>query len=55
MGSFRKFFFILYSRRSGCRLWVNQERVGIVDQKILSCSPTVKKEFAGWILLYNSS
>jgi len=42
MGTFRKFLFILYSRRPKDRLLVNQEKIGIIDQKILSCPSTVK-------------
>jgi hypothetical protein len=55
MSTFRKFFFILYSRRPGGRLGVNQEKTGMIDQKILSCSRAVKGKLAGWILLDNSS
>jgi hypothetical protein len=36
MGTFRKFLFILYSRRPRGRLLVNQEKMGIIDQKIPS-------------------
>jgi len=36
MGTFRKFLFILYSRRPKSRLLVNQKKRGIIDQKILS-------------------
>ena len=46
---------ILYSRRPEGRLLFNQEKMGIIDQKILSCSPTVKEKFAAWILLDNSA
>jgi hypothetical protein len=46
MGTFQKFRFILYSRRPRNRMLVNQERIGIIDQMILSCSPTVKKKIA---------
>jgi len=46
MGTFRKFLFILYSRRPRSRLLVNQEKIGIIHQKILSCSPTVKWKIA---------
>jgi hypothetical protein len=31
MGTFRKFLFILYSRRPRGRLLVNQKRIGITD------------------------
>jgi hypothetical protein len=55
MGTFRKFLFIFYSRRPRGRLGVNQEKMGIIDQKILSCSPTVKGKFAGRIPIDNSS
>ena len=44
MGTFRKFLFILYSRRPRGRLLVNHEKIGIIDQKILSFSPTVKEK-----------
>ena len=44
MGTFRKFFFILGSRRPEDRMLVDQETVGIIDQKILSYSPTVKEK-----------
>jgi hypothetical protein len=37
------------------RLWVTQEEMEIIEQKILSCSPPVKKKFAGRIPLDNSS
>ena len=47
--------FILYSRRPSGRLLVNQEKIGIIEQKILSCSPAVKEKNAGWIVLENSS
>jgi len=46
MGTFRKFLFILYSRRPKGRLLVNQEKMGIIDQEILACSPTVKEKIA---------
>jgi hypothetical protein len=46
MGTFRKFLFILCSRRPEGRLLVNQENIGIIDQKILSYSPTVKEKIA---------
>jgi hypothetical protein len=46
MGTFRKFLFILYSRRPEGRLLINQEKIGIFDQKILSYSATVKKKIA---------
>jgi hypothetical protein len=46
MGTFRKFLFILYSRRLKGRLLVNQEKIEITDQKILSYSPTVKEKIA---------
>jgi hypothetical protein len=46
MGTFRKFFFILYSRRPRSRLLVKQKKIGIIDQKILSYSPTVKEKIA---------
>ena len=42
MGTFRKFLFILYSRRPKSRLLVNQKKRGIIDQKILSSPLTVK-------------
>jgi len=42
MGTFRKFLFILYSRRPRGRLLVNQGKIGIIDQEILSYSPAVK-------------
>jgi hypothetical protein len=43
---FRKFLFSLYSRRPRSRLLVNQIKIGIIDQKILSCSTTVKGKIA---------
>jgi hypothetical protein len=46
MGTFRKFLFILYSRRPRGGLLVNQKKIGIINQKILSYSPTVKEKFA---------
>jgi len=46
MGTLRKFFFIIYARRPKGRLFVNQEKIGIIDQEILSCSPTVKEKIA---------
>jgi hypothetical protein len=46
MGTLRKFLFILYSKRPRGRLLVNQEKIGIIDQEILSCSPTVKEKIA---------
>jgi hypothetical protein len=46
MGAFRKFFFTLYSRRPRGRLLVKQKKIGIIDQKILSYSPTVKEKIA---------
>jgi hypothetical protein len=46
IGTFRKFLFIPYPRRPGGRLWVNQEKIGIIDQEILSYSPTVKQKIA---------
>jgi hypothetical protein len=46
IGTFRKFPFILYSRRPKGRLLVNQKKIGIIDQEILSCSPTVKEKIA---------
>jgi hypothetical protein len=46
MGTFRKFLFILYSRRPNGRLLVNQEKIAIIDQKILSYSPRVKEKIA---------
>ncbi len=46
MGTFRKFLFILYSRRPRDRLLANQEKIRIFDQKILSYSATVKKKIA---------
>jgi hypothetical protein len=42
MGPFRKLLFILYSRRPKGRLLVNREKMGIIEEKILSYSPTVK-------------
>jgi hypothetical protein len=42
MGTFRKFLFILYSRRPKSRLLVNQKKRGIIDQKILSSPLAVK-------------
>jgi hypothetical protein len=42
MDTFRKFFFIFYSRRPGGRLFVNQEKIGIIEQKILLTSRVVK-------------
>jgi hypothetical protein len=44
MGTFRKFLFILYSRRPKGRLLVNHEKIGITGQKILFYSSTVKKK-----------
>jgi len=38
MRTFRKFLFILYSRRPNGRLLVNQEKIGIIDQEILAYS-----------------
>jgi hypothetical protein len=35
-------FFFLYSRRPKGRLLVNREKMGIIEEKILSYSPTVK-------------
>jgi hypothetical protein len=46
MGTLRKFLFILYSRRPRGRLFVNQEKIGIIDKDILACSPTVKEKIA---------
>jgi hypothetical protein len=46
MGTFRKFLFAPYPRRPGGRLWVNHEKMGIIDQEILSYSPTVKEKMA---------
>jgi len=46
MGAFRKFFFTLYSRRPRGRLLVKRKKIGIIDQKILSYSPTVKEKIA---------
>jgi hypothetical protein len=46
MGTFRKFLFILYSRRPRGRLLVNQVKIAIIDQKMLSYSPTVKEKIA---------
>jgi len=46
MGTLRKFLFILYSRRPRGRLLVNQEKIGIIDQEILSYLPTVKEKIA---------
>jgi len=42
MGTFRKFLFILDSRRPNRELLVNQEKAGIIDPKILSYPTTVK-------------
>jgi len=42
MGTFRKFLFILYSKRPKSRLLVNQKKRGIIDQKILSSPLAVK-------------
>jgi hypothetical protein len=42
MRPFRKLLFILYARRPKGRLLVNREKMGIIEQKILSYSPTVK-------------
>jgi hypothetical protein len=47
----RKFFFLLYSRRPRGTLLVKQEKIGIIDQKILSYSTRVKEE----IVFGNSS
>jgi hypothetical protein len=44
MGTLRKFLFILYSKRPRGRLLLNQEKIRIIDQEILSCSPTVKEK-----------
>jgi hypothetical protein len=52
MGTFRKFIFTLYSRRQGGRLLVHWEKIGIVDQNILSYSPTVKGKFEIWGFLF---
>jgi hypothetical protein len=46
MGTFRKFLFILYPRRPRGRLLGNQEKIRILDRKILSCSPRVKGKIA---------
>jgi hypothetical protein len=46
MGTFRKFFFVLYSRRPRVRLLVKPEMIGIIDQRILSLAPTVKEKNA---------
>jgi hypothetical protein len=46
MDTFRKSFFILYSRGPKGRLLVTQEKVGINDRKILPYSPTVKEKIA---------
>jgi hypothetical protein len=42
VGTFRKFLFIVYSRRPEGRLLVNHGKIGMIDQKILSYSPIVK-------------
>ena len=36
-------------------MWVIQETMGIIEQKILSCSLPVKGKFTGRIFLDNSS
>jgi hypothetical protein len=46
MDTFRKFLFILYSRRPKGGLLVNQGKIGIIDHKILSYSTTVKEKNA---------
>ena len=52
MGTFRKSFFILYSRRPRGRLLVNQEKIGIIDPKILSYSPIVKGKLPGMEMIF---
>ncbi len=46
MGTFRKFLFILYSRRPRGRWLVKWKKIGVIDQKILSYSTTVKEKIA---------
>ena len=46
MDTFRKFLFIFDSRRPRDRSLVKQENIGLIDQKILSCSPPVKEKVA---------
>jgi hypothetical protein len=58
MGTFRKFFFVLYSRRPRVRLLVKPEMIGIIDRRILSYSPTVKEKNAEkclWKVLVSKS
>jgi hypothetical protein len=46
MGTFRKLFCVLYSRRPRVKMLVRPEMIGIIDQRILSYSPTVKEKNA---------
>jgi hypothetical protein len=46
MGTSRKIFFILHSRRADGRLLINKNEMSILEQKILPYSQAVKRKIA---------